>query len=308
MSPERNHNLHLAANAQDMRFETIFRVIQRLLQQEGIPLILLKGPHLAHTVYDHPHERIYGDLDILVKPGDFNKAARILLENKFTLLEDNEKNLATMTQTNHWAFLSRSGQLIELHRGFTGLDRHPIDLDAWFARAEEFNYGQTPALGLATEDFLCHLCLHIGKSFFYIIEPKHIQDLDVLIRKRKIGWDAFISRCQETRSRTIAFYCLSAAMAQYRTPVPGAVRSALLPRPWRRKWLDKYLNVSAFPIYRFHLKGVEHARWRLTLPLLDGVGNWIPFVARVTWVRGLDVVLRVPLFGRLWKKKVDSRQ
>jgi len=302
MSPERNHNLHLAANAQDMRFETIFRVIQRLLQQEGIPLILLKGPHLAHTVYDHPHERIYGDLDILVKPDDFNKAARILLGNKFTLLEDNEKNLATMAQTNHWAFLSRSEQMIELHRGFTGMERHPVDLDSWFARAEVFLYGQTPAKGLGAEDLLCHLCLHIGKSFFYLIEPKHIRDLDVLIRRRKIDWNAFVSRCKETRSKTIAFYCLSAAMAQFGTPIPYEVQHALRPSKWRRAWLNKHLDVAAFPIYRFHARGVGPARRRLTLPLLDGVASWIPFLIRTTWVKGLDMVLRIPVFRKLWKK------
>ena len=299
-------NKQLLLQISDLRFEAIFREIKNLLEKEAIALILLKGPHLAHTLYDHPYERTYGDLDILVKPKDFLRLARILLENQFSLLEEDDKNLATTAQTNHWAFSSRFGQLIELHRGFTGLERHPSDLDAWFARAEEFNFGQTPALGLCTEDLLCHLCLHIGKSFFYLIEEKHIRDLDRVVRKRKIRWDVFTQRCRETRSKAMAWYCLRSAQARHGTPVPAGVLADLCPGRARRLWLDRHLDVAAFPVYRFHMRGVSHARRHLTLPLLDGVGNWGPFLVRAARVKGLDVVLRVPVLKKWWKLRHEN--
>ena len=304
----KTQNLKLAINVLDMRFEAIFREIKNLFGKEGIPIILLKGPHLAHAVYDQPSERSYADIDLLVKPGDFKKAAQVLLENKFILWEKNDRNLFTMAHTNHWMFSSHLGQLIELHRGFTGLERHPNDMDGLFARAEEFNFGQTSALGLGTEDLLCYLCLHIGKSFFYLIEGKHIRDLDIVIRKRNIMWDTFVQRCRETRSQAIAYYCLLSTQAQYSTPIPANVRAALRPSKWRRFWLDKHLDVSAFPIYRFHARGVKHARRRLTLPLLDGVWNWIPFMAKAGFIKGLDVVLRIPVLRRMWKRRFDVRR
>jgi hypothetical protein len=291
-----------------MRFESTFRKIKSIFDKDGIPLILLKGPHLAHAVYDHPGERTYGDLDILVKPGDFKKAVNILLKNQFIFVEEDDKNLATFAQTNHWVFQSLLGQMIELHRGFTGQQRHPGDMDAWFARAESFKFGETPSLGLATEDLLCHLCLHIGKSFFHIIEKKHIRDLDVLIRKRPLKWDVFSKRCRETRCKAIAYYCLRAAQGQYGTPIPADTIAALLPGKGRRLWLDKHLDVNAFPIYRFYGRGAGHARRRLTLPLLDGFASWVPFLVRVAMVKGLDVVLRGPVLGRLWKRKFEVRK
>jgi hypothetical protein len=146
--------------------------------------------------------------------------------------------------------------------------------------------------------------LHIGKSFFYLVEEKHILDLDRVIRKRTIQWDAFVQRCQETRSKAIAYYCLLSTQAQHGTPIPSEVLAALRPRKARRLWLDKHLDVGAFPIYRIYSRGVEHARKRLTLPLLDGVWNWVPFLARAIAVKGMDKVLRVPLFGRWWKKRM----
>lgn len=287
----------------DLRMEAIFREISALFADANIPLILLKGPHLAHVFYEQPHERPYGDLDILVRPRDFREAARILAENRFEYLEEEEGHMATTAQTNHWAFRSRFGQLIELHRGFAGLERHPAKLDEWFSRAVDFQFGQTPAKGLAVEDLLCHLCIHIGKSFFYFIEQKHVRDLDVLVRSGGIEWDMFMSRCQETQSRAIAYFSLGAAMAQYGTPVPGDILPRLRPGKLRRSWLEKHLDVGKFPIYRYYSKGIGHARKRLTLPLLDGVLSWFAFLARAMAVKGMDIVLRVPLAEKIYRKK-----
>lgn len=291
----------------DLRMEAIFREISALFATANIPLILLKGPNLAHAYYDHPHERPYGDLDILVRPRDFLSAAKILSKNKFECLEEEEGHVATTAQTNHWGFRSRFGQLIELHRGFAGLERHQASLQEWFARAEDFHYGQTPAKGLAPEDLLCHLCIHIGKSFFYFIEKKHIVDLDVVIRKREINWRIFLARCRETKSKAIANYCLNAVRLQHGTVVPEDVMLKLRPSWLRRVWLERHLDVSKFPIYRYHSKGLEHARRKLTLPLLDGVVSWVTFLGRAAGVKSLDIVLRVGWVRRAWKKVV-SRQ
>ncbi|MBN2400383.1 MAG: nucleotidyltransferase family protein [Candidatus Aminicenantes bacterium] len=293
----------LKFNIQDFRFEAIYSEIKSLLGRESISLLILKGPHLAHSIYEKPSERIYGDLDLLVKPESFKKAAKILRANNFTLIEESDEKLATNAQTNHWMFRSRFGQLIELHRGFVGLRRHQCDLGSWFTRAETFNFGNTPALGLATEDLLCHLCLHIGKSFFYLIEEKHIRDLDRVIRKRGIQWDIFFKRCRETHSKAIAYYCLQSTQARYDTPIPTEVFDILRPSRMRRFWLEKHLDINVFPIYRFHALCYMHARRRLTLPLLDGIWNWGALLARALAVKGMDVVLRFPVFKKWWKKR-----
>lgn len=301
------NNLQTRFHVHDLRMEAIFREISALFAVADIPLILLKGPHLAHAYYDHPHERPYGDLDILVRPRDFRKAASILRDNKFEYLEEEEGHIATTAQTNHWAFRSRFGQLIELHRGFAGLERHPARLEEWFSRAVDFLYGQTPAKGLAVEDLLCHLCIHIGKSFFYFIEKKHIRDLDVIVRKKAVDWKTFLARCKETKSKTIAYYCLNAVMLQHGTAVPEYVLLKLRPGWLRRVWLEKHLDVSKFPMYRQYSKGLEHARRRLTLALLDGVFSWVVFGARAVWVKGWDVVLRVRVF-RKWVRFGDRNR
>ena len=294
-------DLNMRFHVHDLRMEVIFREISGFFSAANIPLILLKGPHLAHSYYDQPHDRPYGDLDILVRPRDFHLAARILKDNKLEYLNEGKRHIATTAQANHWVFRSRLGQLVELHRGFAGLERHRARLDEWFSRAEDFRYGQTPAKGLAAEDLLCHLCIHIGKSFFYYIERKHIHDLDMVVRKRKINWLIFLARCRETRSKIIAYYCLNAVRAQHGAAIPEDVLLKLCPGRLRRFWLEKHLDFGKFPIYRHDSKRIEHSRKRLALLLLDGVFSWIPFLIKAIWVKGMDGLLRIQFIDK-WMK------
>src|ERR1035437_5351918 len=49
-------------------------------QQESIPVIVLKGAHLAHLVYETIASRQMADIDLLVKPSDLPKAAARLIK------------------------------------------------------------------------------------------------------------------------------------------------------------------------------------------------------------------------------------
>ncbi len=48
------------------------------LRDEGIEAILMRGPAIARLLYDHDGERAYCDSDVLVAPGDFSAAGRVL--------------------------------------------------------------------------------------------------------------------------------------------------------------------------------------------------------------------------------------
>jgi hypothetical protein len=48
------------------------------LRAAGIRAILLKGPAIAHWLYDEPWERTYGDIDLLVAPDQHRLAGQIL--------------------------------------------------------------------------------------------------------------------------------------------------------------------------------------------------------------------------------------
>lgn len=278
-SPLSEANLPLTVHL--LKAEVTFKNVRELLAKEGIEILLLKGPHLGHTVYDSPRNRLYGDLDVLVMPGDFERAAAILLENGFKPFAYDTFPSETQRDFKHWEFHSPWGTLVELHRWLSGHDRYPVDSAGLFARAEKFDFGETPAAGLAPEDLLLHLCLHMGTSYFHVIEPKHVVDIGLLIKKRKVDWSLFLQSVSRAGATAIAYYALKAAQLQAEAPVPAEVMDRLRPGKMRRFWLERSIRPGGFPIYRFPEHPINKIKRRLLLPLLDNPGQWAGLFIRM---------------------------
>jgi len=285
-------NSNLAIAAQQLRAEVTFKKIKEILSEKNIDIILLKGPHLGNTIYDSPKERLYCDLDILVRPVDFETASALLLENRFEPFAFNTFTPEIQRDFKHWEFRSPWGIVVELHRWLSGHDRYPVDSAGLFERAEKFDFGETPALGLAVEDLLLHLCLHMGTSYFRVIEPKHVADISLLIKKQELDWPVFLRRVKKAGARSIAYYSLQAAQLQQGAPVPVDITGKLRPGKWRRIWLEKYVDPGSYPIYRFPKHSIEKIKRNLLLPLLDRPGQWLSFFWRLAGTK-LRMILRL---------------
>lgn len=275
------HPARLAVAAHQLRCEAAFRKVKGIFSQLGIEIIVLKGPHLGNTIYENPWQRLYGDLDLLVKPRDFQPAAAALEKNSFKPLAFAGFNKRVQDDFKHWEYQSPQGIVVELHRWLSGHDRYPIAVDGLFARAESFTFGETAALGLGTEDLLLHLCLHMGTSYFQVIERKHIQDIALLIGKREVDWPMFMKRVGKAGAGTIAYYALSSAQLQRSAKIPDRVVKKLRPGFFRRWWIEKFIDASHFPVYRFPSQPIKMAKRKLIFPFMDRPSQWIRFVARI---------------------------
>jgi hypothetical protein len=284
---------NLAIAARQLRAEVTFKKIREIYDKNNIALILLKGPHLGNTIYDSPKERLYGDLDVLVLPDDFERATALLLANSFKPFAYDTFAPETQRDFKHWEFISPWGILVEMHRWLSGHDRYPIDSAGLFARAEKFNFGAVEALGLASEDLLLHLCLHMGTSYFHVIERKHVTDIGLLIKKRAINWPVFLQRVKTAGAGAIAYYALLAAREQEGAIVPAEVMDRLRPGRLRRLWLEKYIGPQSFPIYRFPEDPIKRIKRNLLLPLLDGPGQWVNFFVRTAGTKFRMVLRRL---------------
>jgi hypothetical protein len=271
----------LAVAAHQLRAEASFKKTKEILNGKGIELLLLKGPHLGSTVYDHPGQRLYADLDILVRPKDFKAAANALEENGFKPLSFSYFCRKVQEDFKHWEYGSPYGWTIELHRWLSGHDRFDIDVDVLFDRAEPFLFGETPALGLGHEDLLLHLCLHMGTSYFKLIERKHVLDIALLVQKREIDWPVFLVRVKQAGMRAIAYYSLKAAMEQDGARVPGNMLKELRPGRFRCAWLERFIDTASFPIYRSPDDPWARAKRMLLLPFIDGWGRRGKLVLRM---------------------------
>lgn len=259
----------LLLKAKLLMIEIALGEMQKLLAASGISMLLLKGPHLAATLYDDPLQRVYCDLDILVKPEHYYRAAKILLANDFKLFSFNRRRLASEKADYQLQMRSPRGVVVELHRALADASQFRSDIEGFSERSEEFKFGELNVRGLGTEDLLLHLCLHFGKRHFMTSEKKHLLDIALLLKKKDISWPVFLARVRFAHCRCIAYYCLLAVRAQHGAVIPDDLLASLKPNRLRKILLDKFIDPRVFPIYRYN-RAIPGFRERVVnLMLLD---------------------------------------
>lgn len=282
--------------------------MQKLLAAAGIPMLLLKGPHLAATLYDDPLKRTYCDLDILVKPEHYYTAAKVLLANGFKLFNINRRRLASEMADYQLLLRAPRGIAVELHCALADRDQFRSDVKGFFQRSEEFKFGDLKVRGLGTEDLLLHLCLHFGKRHFMTSEKKHLHDIALLLKKKKVDWPIFMERVKRTGCRIITYYCLEAVRLQHGAEIPGEIMGALSPNPKRRCILDRFLDPSVFPIYRFHETIPGFRERTANLLLLDKMRTKVSSTFRFAGRSLLNILLRTAPWRLVWTRHYPLRE
>lgn len=133
--------------------------LARSFQAEAIPMVALKGTHLAASVYSQPALRHMSDLDVLVpatrlaQAVDIARAIGFKSQRDFSVEHD-------VRILQHVTALCRHGVSLELHWNITPPARkYSIDPAALWRDTETI-----PSLpgvyGLAPADLLMHVCVH----------------------------------------------------------------------------------------------------------------------------------------------------
>ena len=156
---EQLRNIYFASAARNMRhYHQLLSLVVKM-SAEDIPVILLKGSHLAELVYGNLALRPMSDMDLLIKPDDLQKADRLLKSEGYSASE-----LLQGNSYEHLAPYRRSNSVtIEIHHNITEppfSKRFAIE-ELW-DRALEENIEDTAALTLSPEDLLLHLSAHVS--------------------------------------------------------------------------------------------------------------------------------------------------
>jgi Uncharacterised nucleotidyltransferase len=71
--------------AEDLARRGLVRTVALTLMPLGVPVMPLKGVLFAYWLYDSPHERFRGDVDLLVPEADFERSVAALTARTFVL-------------------------------------------------------------------------------------------------------------------------------------------------------------------------------------------------------------------------------
>jgi hypothetical protein len=229
-----------------------------LLEDEGIPVVLLKGAALLETVYAHPGLRPMGDLDLLVPRADVERAHVSMLALGYAvrgarLGRDDEWWLSA--RHHHLPLVKAEGTvMVELHHQLL-VDRPEFDVAALWERSVPGNRPPTHRLP-AAEDLLLHVAGHFALDRMNRGESSlgQLGDVVRIAHGLPIDWEALVARARDNALADRLFLALDAAALLGVPAAPPEVLASLVPASYTPRRGEQFvrhrvLNVGkSFPL------------------------------------------------------------
>lgn len=197
--------------------------IMKLLEENGIPALAIKGPVLSQMIHGDVTQRQYADLDILVQQEDMWSIGQLLTQNEYMFDHPLKfiKNKTLLKIAKDITFSNEKHSVhIEVHwRLFSGKLFTKSNLKLFHEHPVACNINKSPIPTLDTDILLLYLLLHGSKHLWERIE--WIVDVDRLIRdNRDIDW-ARICKAAEIMEIEPMFYLgLSVTKSIFDTLLP----------------------------------------------------------------------------------------
>ena len=182
----------------NLRHCAAFREFAQAFAQQDIPLMALKGLHLAERVYRDISLRPMGDVDILVPQSKLGSAAAILQRLGYGPEGDMSEATAARLATSHAVLLEHRGlgTVIELHRTLGEADygyEAPL-ADIW-RTALPGKLADADALLMSPEFLLLHVCAHLACNHTFVLGISALCDIAEIVRAYPaIDWKIVIDQ------------------------------------------------------------------------------------------------------------------
>jgi len=158
-----------------------------VFERAALQVLPFKGPVLGIAAYGSPVARRFGDLDLLVAPGDYERARTLLAGEGYRL-----------TKRLPWEVALRDDErevVVDLHRAVAGeLFALPLDFEALWERAGRLALGGRDARVLCAHDRLFVLAIQLTNDWVDgRCELGKIRDVAQLVAfDRDIAWEILL--------------------------------------------------------------------------------------------------------------------
>ena len=243
------------------------------LNAAGVPVLLLKGAALAHTLYAHPAGRPFRDLDLLIRPGQTTAAFATLRQLGYTPHHP-EPHPGVTRQFENEMLWQRPGPIV------TYLDLHWQLLDSphYQARLDSTWLWQTAVTStpaslpfalrhLGPEAQLLHLCAHLllhhgGQELLWRNDiAAHLYHTQATL-----DWDLLLRQAARSDLLLPLQTLLPDLAAQWAAPVPAGVLAQLAtcqPTPAEQRIFRWRRQANARPVLqRFWYDLASMPGWR----------------------------------------------
>jgi hypothetical protein len=237
---------HAAALAGDLVHEReLIRVIE-VLTRAGLDHRVLKGAAVAHLDYPDPALRSFADVDLLVRPDEWDDAVRALSRAGWSrrFLEPRPGFDRRFVKGADLSRPDRDTEL-DLHRTFSsGPFGLTVNLPDLWSDFESLQLAGVPMRALSAEKRLLNACFNAVLGD-YPPQLIPIRDVAQMISVRQLDVDRLVELAKHWRAEAVLSEAVELARTYlaYRPPVPVTERlTSLRPRKRELKTLDLYLS------------------------------------------------------------------
>lgn len=169
-------------------------------QKVRIPVIVLKGMHLAPLIYPHLGLRQMHDLDLLVAPENARRASEVLETLGYRLAKPLSESDLDFSLSQHLPVMTKDDFIVEIHGRICKPDKlYSIDTQILWNNAQRVEIGGLPVQVLDPIDLFLHLCIHISYMHLFIRGIRHYYDLVVILGHygADFDWQKLVQRTRE---------------------------------------------------------------------------------------------------------------
>lgn len=177
-----------------------FRRVARALQDRNIPVIALKGLHLAELVYRDISLRPMSDLDILVPRSSLQEAVATLHGLDYGFEHDVSTAAGAMLDAKCNVGLAHrdTDTWLEVHWSLAEPpQRYAAVIEDIWRNAVPARLGDADARVLSPEFLLLHVCTHLACSHVFVFRLRALCDIaEILQAHPAIDWSLVVDHCR----------------------------------------------------------------------------------------------------------------
>ena len=226
---DRLHEIYLNSAARNMRlFDELSKVL-RMLQDDGIQVIVLKGAHLAEIVYNNIALRPMDDVDLMVKKADLPRVAEKFLKMGYNSTERiSVKGLSSTIEKP--TFTNLHNNYFDIHWTLD-IDSFQIDVTSLWEKAQSVKIAGVKTLVLAPEDLLLYISEHASFHHVFYHSLKFLCDISLTIRhyQNQVDWEQVHLRAKQWRLDRCLYLTLYLASELLKVSVPAKILDAHKP-------------------------------------------------------------------------------
>ena len=168
--------------------------LQRILtemEKAEIPVILLKGAHLAEFVYKNIGLRPMSDLDLMVPRECLMQSLELAQKLGYQLSQPFNLEVELLLEHHLPALIVSQNVSLEIHWNLVDA-KLPMTVDegGLWQRAQPVQVGKSKAWVLSSEDLLLHLCLHAAYQDTFNCHLRALVDINQVISVNKaLDWE-----------------------------------------------------------------------------------------------------------------------